>query len=151
VLNAHLTADTDGDWSTTNRFFPVHRAQLRKLLALTREPELEDQNLLLSGDFNLAKESELYDEFRVQGGWIDPLKDDDSPTFHQEFLPPGAHPHRIDYIFARARTGSQCTVKRAATLLTERVPVRNRHESSIFLSDHAALQAQLSFSRATAH
>jgi len=37
VINAHPVANHDGDWSTANRYYPLHRAQLAVLARVVNE------------------------------------------------------------------------------------------------------------------
>jgi exonuclease III len=105
VLNVHLVANTDGDWSRTNRFYPKHKAQLDRVLEIAKVYEAKSPQILLSGDFNLAKTCDLYEYFVQAGEWQDAFRDSHEPTFHGEFLSPGRQPQCIDYIFAKGEVG----------------------------------------------
>ena len=38
VINTHPVANHDGDWSEANRFYPLHRAQLARVVTGARRP-----------------------------------------------------------------------------------------------------------------
>ena len=97
IANAHLIAHTDGDWSPLSPFYLPHKEQLTQLQAVLPLNE----KAILSGDFNLAKSCDLYEQFLTEGGWNDTGGQDTSPTFHKDFLPSDREPQRIDYIFTR--------------------------------------------------
>ncbi|WP_209692703.1 endonuclease/exonuclease/phosphatase family protein [Kribbella aluminosa] len=128
-------ANTDGVWSTDNRFY---RPQLDQLRSLTRTVRGDESPAVVCGDFNVSRESTLYDEFRRGSGLRDAFGGSCPPTFHAEYLPPRRTAHCIDFIFVTepAEVGSTTllfTGKRA-------MPSGPGH-----VSDHLGLQAQLSF------
>ena len=128
VFNTHLLANTDGDWSVENRFYKDQKKQLDRLGSLL-EVRLTDGSVpLLSGDFNIAKTSELYRYFIETYGWTDTSLNDFTPTFHADFLPKGRMPQRIDYIFAKNTRG----FVGASTIFMEKI-------DGLFLSNHAGL------------
>lgn len=100
VGNAHLVANLDGDWSADNRHHRIQRDQITILhQALTRARAATGAELaILSGDLNVASTSPLYPLITDNGAWRDPFAATDPPTFHVEYLPPGATGQRIDYL-----------------------------------------------------
>lgn len=141
IVNTHLTANRDGDWSPGNRFFAFQRAQLRRLNATLhrwRRPGLT----IITGDFNIASDSEHYPQIIDHGARLDPFAATDPVTFHPTFLPPGEPAHRIDYLLLAGGTGraGETSVLSAATLFAEPVTVGGR---SHYLSDHIGLTVQL--------
>lgn len=128
IANIHLATNTDGDWSRDNRYFKTHKNHLDQL----NQELVSEDRVILGGDFNLAKTSDLYCYFKSKGNWIDAHKQDISPTFHKEFLPNDREPQRIDYIFTRGNVASQTSPK--------------IFESKIdgqYLSNHIGLMANL--------
>jgi len=132
VVNAHLIANHDGDWSKHNRFYPIHRQQLDRLNDILQQPAYRERGIILSGDFNLAKTSDLYPYFVKTGGWQDAAEHADSPTFHAEFLPPEKSLERIDYIFTRGNIRS-----------TDTTDVFQHKVNEMYLSDHAGIVATI--------
>lgn len=128
VFNTHLLANTDGDWSAGNRFYADQKKQLDRLGNLLKVRLTDDSIPLLSGDFNIAKTSELYHYFIKTYSLIDTSPNDFTPTFHADFLPKGRTPQRIDYIFVKNTRESVS----ASTIFTEKI-------NGLFLSNHAGL------------
>jgi endonuclease/exonuclease/phosphatase family metal-dependent hydrolase len=126
VANAHLSANRDGDWTPANRYHPMHRAQLDAVNRVCSGVEC----IVVTGDFNVASDSDLYDEYIAGAGWHDAFAGDPRPTFHTAFLPPGAVGRRIDYVLTR-----NVAVASTRLLFTEPEPV--------YLSDHAGLYAEV--------
>ncbi len=133
IGNTHLTANKDGDWSSANRYHTYQAAQLARLHRVLDRASAA----IVTGDFNIASDSPLYPRIVDGGAWRDPFAASDPITFHDEFLPPGCSPHRIDYVLVR---GSAVAVD-AGVLFAEPVTLADGRTS--FLSDHVALRARL--------
>lgn len=139
IVNTHLTANRDGDWSPGNRFFAFHHAQLRRFnttLRRRRRPGLT----VITGDFNIASNSSIYPSIIDHGARHDPFAATDPVTFHARFLPPGEPAHRIDYILV----AGEATVLDATTLFPEPVSVDGE---PYYLSDHIGLIVRLGRSK----
>ncbi|MGW6279588.1 endonuclease/exonuclease/phosphatase family protein [Kribbella sp. NPDC055071] len=95
ILNTHLTANRDGDWSETNRHHAMHLSQLTALAG--RIAQIPGPTIV-SGDFNVARDSTLYNDFITATGLIDAFGPTCPPTFHQSYLPAGKTPHCIDFL-----------------------------------------------------
>ena len=131
VVNTHLTANKDGDWSAGNRYFSYQRRQLARLhagIAGTRTGAT-----ILTGDFNLASAGPLYPLIVDSGRFHDPFVDTDPATYHVDFLPGQSSAHRIDYLLVRGAA----TIREAATMFD--APV----DGYGYVSDHLGLTAQL--------
>lgn len=142
ILNVHLSANKDNDWSPSNRFYQIHSSELEKLAKLVRANRQERTTLLVAGDFNIAKSSDLYWKYIEMTKLQDSFETDDSPTFHSEFLPSGDKPHRIDYIFVDSN-GKNIQIENTENLFKDKAKFKNGRES--YLSDHIALVAQVKF------
>ncbi|MGW6199577.1 endonuclease/exonuclease/phosphatase family protein [Kribbella sp. NPDC055110] len=94
ILNTHLSANHDGDWSPTNRHHRLHQAQLTTLAQYVGTVE---EPAVLTGDFNIARDSSLYRDFLRSTHLTDAFGDHCPPTFHQAYLPAGRSPHCIDF------------------------------------------------------
>jgi len=85
VVNTHLLANFDGDWSSNNRYYALHRHQLATLarvLGSLAGP------LIVSGDFNVARDSSLFEDFTAESRLADAFNGACPPTFHPEYLGP---------------------------------------------------------------
>lgn len=132
IANSHLIANIDGDWSKENRFYPRHKVQLDTLNSFLHQSHFEGRVIVLTGDFNIDKTSDLYSYFVKKGSWQDTAKGNFSPTFHQGFLSPNRQARQIDYIFTRGNINILDT----AQLFKNKV-------SGTYLSDHLGLSAHL--------
>jgi Metal-dependent hydrolase len=142
IVNTHLTANRDGDWSRDNRFFDFQQAQLRRLNAtIARSQVLAPRRqrprlTIITGDFNIASDSDHYPVIVDHGARHDPFAATNPVTFHATFLPPGETAHRIDYVLL----AGPATVLDTTTLFTEPVTVDGEPH---YLSDHIGLSARV--------
>jgi exonuclease III len=131
VVNTHPVANLDGDWSSSNRFYPVHRDQLTRLtqiLGAISEPSV------VCGDFNIARESTLHRDFMSDTQLVDAFEGRCPPTFHAEYLNPGESPQCIDFVLITDRV----EVESADVLLTGLEPLPG---GPAYVSDHLGLRA----------
>lgn len=98
VVNIHLSANKDGDWSPGNRY---HAKQALQLYDVARQVALLPGKLVVGGDFNLARHSDLYESFLDRTHLRDSAGADTTPSFHNAFLPADRTPVCIDFIFTR--------------------------------------------------
>ncbi|MGH3165892.1 MAG: endonuclease/exonuclease/phosphatase family protein [Trebonia sp.] len=133
VINVHPLANTDGDWSEANRFFPAHRAQLA---ALSRAAGSVPRPVVVCGDFNVDRDCALFSDFARDAGLGDVFEGRCPPTFRAEYLPAGERPRCIDFILAagEVKAGS------AEVLFPGRVALRG---GAGYVSDHVGLCARL--------
>jgi len=126
IVNTHLLANHDGDWSESNRFYRLHQSQLA---ALGRYVGAVQQPAIVSGDFNVARDSSLYRDFIRDTGLLDAFGDDCPPTFHPAYLEPGKTSNCIDFLLL---SDPSITVEAAELTFT-----------SGDLSDHLGLQVRV--------
>ena len=134
IVNTHLLANGDGDWSATSRYY---RADQGQLAALGRYVGAAPQPAIVSGDFNIARDSSLYDDFIRDTGLIDAFGDDCPPTFHAEYLEPGRTAHCIDFLLL---SDPSITVESAELTFTAELPMRG---GTGYASDHLGLQVRV--------
>jgi sphingomyelin phosphodiesterase 2 len=134
VINTHPLANRDGDWSAANRFYQLHRAQLDVLAKVVRTTGAP---LVVCGDFNVDRDSDLFAAFVAGTRLTDAFQGNCPATFRAEYLPPGVRPHCIDFIL----TGDGVKAEAATTVFagTEQLP-----GGPGYLSDHLGLRATLS-------
>jgi sphingomyelin phosphodiesterase 2 len=133
VLDVHPVANRDGDWSPRNRFGGLQRAQLSRVAALLRDvPE----PVVVCGDFNVARDSELFQEFVAETGLNDAFGGECPPTFRQEYLPSGRLARCIDFIL----TSGPVKAEKAGLLFSGKTEARH---GPVFVSDHLGLCAEL--------
>jgi exonuclease III len=134
VVNVHLSANKDGDWSPHNRY---HAKQSRQLNDVARQMSQLGGKLVLAGDFNVARRSDLFDTFIERTHLRDSAGSNDIPSFHAKFLPSDRTPVCIDFILIRdMRTISY------SHLFTSPVPLAQDVDE--YVSSHHAVSAELS-------
>jgi endonuclease/exonuclease/phosphatase family metal-dependent hydrolase len=141
ILNTHLTANYNGDWSPVNRYARLAHAQLRQLAEVVNQ--LNPASIvIIAGDFNLPRHSWLYDDFMARTGVIDPLAGDLTPTYYPIVSLPDRYQQAIDYTFVRIPPN--CPVKvRAKLVFTQEVTLTSG--SSGRVSDHAGIELSLNW------
>lgn len=131
VVNTHLSANRDDDWSAGNRWEAVQRAELARLteaVAGTTGP------LVLAGDLNLPREAPLLREFAEANGLADLRGGESGPTYRP--TPSWPSPPALDHVLARGLTA-------ARTRLVFRDAVALPDGRDVFLSDHYGIAADL--------
>lgn len=137
VINTHPLANWDGDWSASNRFYPLHHAQLAVLERVVRGV---DAPVVVCGDFNVDRDSALFAGFVAGAGLADAFNGSCPATFRAEYLPAGAKPHCIDFIL----TGGGVTAGAATIAFGGKEPLPG---GPGYVSDHLGLRATLSGGR----
>ena len=140
VVNTHTTSNKDGDWSPSNRHYPVHRAQLAALAAVMRDI---GGPAVLCGDFNIPRDNALFDGFLADSGLSDAFEGSCPPTYRSEYLPADAIAYCVDFIL----TSSGVRTQSRGLLLPDKHPAL---PAPGYLSDHVGLTATLSLPVGTA-
>lgn len=141
IVNTHLNANYDGNWSHGNRYAEIEHRQAQQLAEVVQS--LDPQALVLVvGDFNFPRGCWVYDDFVQTAGVVDPQAAHLEPTFRPHSLVPSHFALPIDFTFVRAphQTAIQA---RAEILFDDRVELVNgktRH-----LSDHRAIRVDVSW------
>lgn len=131
VVNTHLSANLDMDWSPSNVYARVEEAELERLAAaVARIPETEP--LVAMGDFNVPRDSPYLAEFISSTGLRDAFGGVTEPTFRPEYAEIGA----IDQLLVRPGID-------ATTRLVFKEKVRLPSGRSAVLSDHYGIEADL--------
>lgn len=144
VLNTHLVANYQGDWSERNRFARSEWAQLQQLAEIVAAQPAEAL-IVTCGDFNIPRGSWLYERFLDVSGMIDPLAGDTRWTYRalerlaQRFGLP------IDFTFVRAPQLPGLQFK-SDLIFRDRLPLLGGGEG--YLSDHCGVALNLSWDSA---
>ena len=85
IINTHPLSNKDGDWSNTNRFYDIHKAQLSALAFYKHQLSKVDYNIILNGDLNVPQDSKLFKDFLKQSKLYDVFVDDRKPTVKLPF------------------------------------------------------------------
>jgi endonuclease/exonuclease/phosphatase family metal-dependent hydrolase len=140
VINTHLVANYDEDWSPGNRFVREQRSDLEQLaLAIDR---LDRESLVVvAGDFNVPAENPMLVEFMARCGLRDtfsPAGGQRAPTFRQ--TRPDRPVQALDHVLYRPIPGAHAQVT-ARLRFEEPVAVAGR--GLAFASDHLAVEAEI--------
>ncbi len=134
IVNTHLLANVDGDWSETNRFYRLHQSQLA---TLGRYVGAVPRPAIVCGDFNVARDSSLYRDFIRQTGLLDAYGDDCPPTFHAAYLEPEQPSHCIDFLLL---SDPSIRAEAAELTFTDKLPMPG---GAAYASDHLGLMARV--------
>jgi endonuclease/exonuclease/phosphatase family metal-dependent hydrolase len=140
VVNTHLSANSDDDWSPANRFTAIARAELGQLgqVVDALDPALP---VVVVGDLNVPRESAALAAFREAAGLHDVLAGDTRPTYRP--TPSWATPPAFDHVLIRAGAGAQLAGQARLVLQDA---VRLPDGRSMFLSDHYGIETDLRLS-----
>ena len=133
VVNTHLAANRDGDWSPESRFYPLHRAQLAVLARVVCGIAAP---AVVCGDFNVDRGSSLFGGFVRDTRLTDAFDGSCPATFRPEYLPPGVTPNCIDFIL----TADGVTADAATVVFAGQEPLPG---GPGYVSDHVGLRASL--------
>ena len=135
IVNVHLSANKDGDWSPGNRY---HAKQSIQLNDVARQLSQIGGNLVVGGDFNLARHSDLYDMFIDRTHLHDTAGINNMPSFHAAFLPADRTPECIDFILTRGASTTSYN-----HLFTQPMSLAQGIEG--YVSSHHAIITEISF------
>jgi endonuclease/exonuclease/phosphatase family metal-dependent hydrolase len=127
VINTHLLANYDEDWSPGNRFARQQRSELEQIAeAIGR---IDDQVLLIvAGDFNVPAATPMFQEFLARCG------------LRNAFSEAPAEYRLIDHVLYRHPSGRELRVEAA---LRFQEPLRLSNGRSVRPSDHPAVEVQI--------
>lgn len=137
VVNTHLSANRDDDWSPTNRYMRITDAELARLTGLIAGvgPSLP---VAVVGDLNLPRDSAALADFVATAGLRDILAGDTRPTYRP--TPQWPSPPALDHVLVRAAAGETLTGD-ADFVFQDKVTLGDGRQA--YLSDHYGVQAQL--------
>jgi endonuclease/exonuclease/phosphatase family metal-dependent hydrolase len=137
VVNTHLSANRDGDWSPANRYTPIARAELGHLAGELAglDPGLP---VVAVGDFNVPRTAGTLAAFLAAAGLTDAMAGDTAPTYRP--TPRWPAPPAFDHVLVRSAPGRTLSA-RARIVLREPVPLPGGRRG--FLSDHYGVEAVL--------
>lgn len=134
-INLHLTVVANHDWNRESTYFAELLSEIRQLHALL----VKSQALVvITGDFNISKNSDLYHELSEQKGLRDVFKNYDFPTVHRTWTRKSGKPQTVDYVFTYGKSDLLRPVRTQA-IFARKTPRLG------FVSDHLGLTANLAF------
>ncbi len=140
VMNTHLTANYTGDWSRSNAFARQEYGELMQIARLV-QAQPRDALVIVSGDFNIPRGSWMYEQFIAESGMIDPMADDNRPTFRPHAVMGSHYAAPIDFTFYRPPNGYRVQVK-SALRFEDKIRMNGRR---LHISDHLAVEARFTW------
>ncbi|MEU4086606.1 endonuclease/exonuclease/phosphatase family protein [Streptomyces aureus] len=137
VVNTHLSANRDDDWSPANRYTRIAEAELARL---TEAIAAVDPSVPVAvvGDLNLPRDSAALAGFIAAAGLRDVLSGDTRPTYRP--TPRWPSPPALDHVLVRPAAGQTLTAE-ADLVFQEKVPLADGRQA--YLSDHYGIRARL--------
>ncbi|GAA3338583.1 hypothetical protein GCM10020358_19190 [Amorphoplanes nipponensis] len=138
IVNTHLSANRDGDWSPAGRHTRIARAELGHLAGelAALDPALP---VVAVGDYNLPRDAVTLTEFLAATGLTDALAGDTAPTYRP--TPRWPAPPALDHVLLRSAPGREL-IARARIVWRDPVPLAGGRQG--YLSDHFAVEATVS-------
>ncbi|MEU4623180.1 endonuclease/exonuclease/phosphatase family protein [Actinoplanes sp. NPDC023801] len=135
VVNTHLSANRDDDWSPGNRWTRVQRAEFERLA--DRLAGLDATvPLVVAGDLNVPRDSAVLAGFLATAGLRDVLAGDTRPTYRP--TPVWPSPPALDHVLVRPSM-------RAEARLVFAGQVRLGDGRAAYLSDHYGVETELTW------
>jgi endonuclease/exonuclease/phosphatase family metal-dependent hydrolase len=133
VVNTHLSANRDDDWSAGNRYSRLQRVELERLTGVVTAIG-PARPVVLVGDLNVPRDSPILAEFLAAAGLADARAGDPEPTYRPTARWP--HPPALDHVLLRPGLAARTElVLRDAVVLAGGRPG--------FLSDHYGVAADI--------
>jgi endonuclease/exonuclease/phosphatase family metal-dependent hydrolase len=133
VVNTHLSANRDDDWSAGNRYTRLQRGELDRLGGVVGAVPA-GRPLVLVGDLNVPRDSPILDRFLASAGLEDARAGDAEPTYRPTTRWP--NPPAFDHVLLRPGLAARTTL----VFKDEVVLAGGRPE---FLSDHYGVEADV--------
>jgi len=141
VLNTHLNPNYRGNWLSNNHYARTERAQLNQLAEIVNA-QPSAALVVVAGDFNVPRASQLYDEFLALSGLEDPLVGDSRPTYRPPPVIPKRYALPFDFVLTRAPPLPGFLVQ-ADIRFCEQLPLVGGGTG--YLSDHYAVELRVSW------
>jgi endonuclease/exonuclease/phosphatase family metal-dependent hydrolase len=141
VLNTHLSANYNANWSPKNRYAVVEQLPLQQLAEIVRE-QPPQAIVIAAGDFNIPRGSWLYEEFLAASGMIDPLAGDARPTQRMPPGVPGRFAMPIDFALLRLPSLPGLSIQ-SAHRFDQQLPIQGARPG--YLSDHVGIELRIAW------
>ena len=132
VVNTHLSANREADWSRAAPFTRVQRAELSRLARVVRRID-SGEPVIAVGDFNVPRDSWLFEGFEADSGLRDAFDGDAATTFRPV---PGWDGAALDQVLVTPGLPAK-----AAVVMQDKV--RMGDGRGRFLSDHYGVAATI--------
>lgn len=143
IATTHLTSDAVHNLEPKHTYYKIIRSQSEEVAQVFNNFS-KQENLILTGDFNIAKDSELYNNFMKTTHAQDAFPKDTKATFISKrlrYFYQSQVSSRIDYIFLKQKS-KKFDIINSSHLYEKEVPLSDGTMS--YLSDHVGLQITFS-------
>jgi len=139
IINTHILANFAGDWTRGGMYARLEEKQVEQL-AKTVQVQSMDSLILVVGDFNIPRASQLYRDFLIHSGLTDPLAGDPRPTLRVPARLSPYYPLAVDYTFVRLPNKPGLDVQ-CDLCLSSKYSTSEKHQA--YLSDHQGIEIQI--------
>lgn len=139
VINTHILANFVGDRERYGMYARVEEKQLQQL-AKTVRAQPKDSVILVVGDFNIPRGSQLYTDFLANSGLTDLLAGDTRPTLRTSAGVPSRYALPIDYVFVRTPKMHSFEIE-CDLCFSGKYPITSRYQD--YLSDHHGIKVHI--------
>lgn len=146
IATTHFTSDVVHDLSPKDKYYALIRNQSQEAAEVVNRYTKNEMPLILTGDFNIAKDSVLYREFIQKADLSDVFYNSSESTYFPDRIPyfyVANASARIDFIFVSPKTNFKSKVKEH--LFIKQISLANGKKS--YLSDHIALHCILTVNK----
>ncbi len=143
LANTHLVTDFEFNLSKKNKVSSLVKRQTHEVGALINRLSKSDKDVVVAGDFNSAKDNDLYTEFLQETKATDLFATLTLPTYHINRISKYLQADKsaiIDYIFLKS-TSKKVVPLSVSHLFNDRYPIGKGEKK--YLSDHIGLHCVL--------
>ncbi len=139
IVNTHTVTDFEFEWSPQNKLYQHVKGQVLEITEMIKKLSHQEKNIIVTGDFNIKKNSQLYKSFLTETNAMDLFGKEIEPTyFHdRDSRFPGKTSERIDFMFYIK--GKKKLTPLTRTHLFEKEEILSNGKKS-YLSDHIGLK-----------
>lgn len=144
IATTHLSSDTEHKLTAKDRLYPLIKRQSEETAAIINNYSKTNSNIILTGDFNIAKQSELSRAFFKKTKFVDLFSQDKEPTYYPErfkYIYIGNDASSIDNFMINP--SAKITIQSKKQVFGHEVFLSNGKKS--YLSDHNGLHCILRF------
>lgn len=142
ILTTHLSSDNTHELTPENLLYPLIKNQSEEVARVANKFSQNNASIILAGDFNIAKHSQLYTALLHNTKLTDVFEKDEIPTYYPDrvsyfYRSPQS---RCDFIFVTS-AHKNIKIRATDTAFVEKESLSNGQKS--FLSDHIGLHCIL--------
>lgn len=135
-VNTHFTAVLNQDWSQSSCYYSELASEVIEFQQVLKD-KIPEKVMIASGDFNIARESDLYKQLVDFESLYNPFENDNTPTRQQSFMSTRKTPNCVDYMFIFGKK-RLLIIKEKKHIFTSKVALSSCKIG--YVSDHIGLQ-----------